>query len=101
MFNMDQIEWNLSNPPTPHNPPQQRNIVPVPRQPRRHLPADRIPHEIQIPDDVENLVAHELVRETQLGVDDLILPHQDEVVETAAGAQAQLVQHLQVLHEAE
>src|SRR6185436_18084189 len=78
---------------------QQRDVVAVARQPRGHAAADRITEQVQVPDDVEDLVAHELVREAQRRVDHALVAHQDAVVETAAGAE--LAHHLEVLHEPE
>ncbi len=43
----------------------------------------------------------ELVWKPELGVDHLVLAHQDEVVEATPGAEPELVHHLQVTHEAE
>ena len=46
-------------------------------------------------------MTHELVRETEIGVDDVVLADQDEVVEAPAGTEAELVDHLEVAHETE
>ena len=45
--------------------------------------------------------ARELVDEAELGVDHVVLADQDAVVQPAARAQAELVHHLEVAHEAE
>src|SRR5688500_19707359 len=42
------------------------------------LAADRIPQEIEVADDVQDLVADELVGEAELGVDHLVLPHEED-----------------------
>ena len=43
-------------------------------------------------------MAYELIREAELGVDNVVLADQYEIVEAAAGAEAELVDHLEVAH---
>ena len=67
---------------------------------RDEMADDRIPDERHVADDVENLVAHELVLEAQR-VERAGLAEHDRVLERAAERQPVLPQHLDFLQEAE
>ena len=62
---------------------------------------DRVAEERQVADRVEDLVAHELVLEAQLVVEDAGLADHDRVLEAAAERQAALAQELHLAQEAE
>mgnify|MGYP006955164747 CR=1 FL=1 len=47
------------------------------------------------------LLTHSSVLKAQVRVDHVVLSDQDEVVEAAAGAETELVDHLQIAHETE
>ena len=66
-----------------------------------HVADDRMPEERQVADPVEDLVAHELVLEAQLVVEDPGLTDHDGVVEASPEGQAAPSQHLDLPQEAE
>src|SRR5215212_7705623 len=60
---------------------------------------DRVAHEREVADSIEDLVADELVLEAERVVEDAGLAEDDGVVERAAERQAVLSQHLDILEE--
>src|SRR5690242_13681176 len=80
---------------------EQRGVVAVARLPRDDAAANRPAEQIEVADDVEDLVAHELVLEAQRRIHDALVADEDEVVEPAAGGEAHALERLDLLHEPE
>ena len=59
------------------------------------------PEQVKIAEDIEDLVASELVGEAQIGVDDLIVADDDAIVELAAADQSHGLEFLDVAQETE
>ena len=72
----------------------EEDVVAVTGELGGHLALDWKAQEVEVTDDVEDLVANELVRETQLRVDDVVFADENEVVQPAARPESKLVDHL-------
>ena len=70
-------------------------------RPRRDPTADRLAEQCEIAHHIEDLVAHELVREAQLSVDDTVLPDEDAVVESSPGGEPSRGELREFMYEAE
>ena len=68
--------------------------------PRHDVAQHRAADQRQVPDHVEDLVAHELVLEPQGAVQDPLLPHHDGVRQGASEREPLLPQQLEILQEA-
>ena len=66
-----------------------------------YRPSHRSPEQVKIAEDIEDLVARELVGEAQLGIDNLIVPDDDAIVELAAADQSHGLEVFDVAQETE
>src|SRR5262249_52404947 len=80
---------------------QQRRVVRVPGHARRDAAPERTAEQVEVAEDVEDLVAHELVGEAERRVHDALLADEDEVVEPPAIGETHLLELLDLLDEAE
>src|SRR3989338_55010 len=67
----------------------------------RNHAADRSPQEIKVADDIENLVTRKLVGEPELGVEDLLVIHQNAITESSSVHQSELFQFFDILEKSE
>src|SRR5207247_11288191 len=81
--------------------PAQGRVARVPRHARHDAATDRTPEQVEVAEDVEDLVAHELVGEAQRRVHHALLADQDAVVQPPAVGEAHLLELLDLLDEAE
>src|SRR5262249_44076803 len=81
---------------------EQHRVQPVPGARRAHVTQHGHSGERQVADDVQNLVAHKLVVESQrLLIEDAVARQRDRVFERAAARQTVLAQRLDFLYESE
>ena len=81
--------------------PREDGVQRVPTAVGHEVPDQRMAHQGEVADDVENLVPDELVLEPQRGVQDARLTQYHRVVERAAERQPLLAEHLDLPQEAE
>src|SRR3989338_7144193 len=67
----------------------------------RNHAADRSPQEIKVADDIENLVTRKLVGEPELGVEDLLVIHQNAITKSSSVHQSELFQFFNILEKSE
>ena len=67
----------------------------------RNRASNRFPEQIKVTHNVEDLVARQLVGESQIRIDDFLVIDEDAIVELAAVNQARLLQLLDVPQKAE
>ena len=72
-------------------------VLAVARQASRHFPPHGSVEEVEISDKIENLVPDKFIGKSQLGVDNLLIVHKDEIVNPRPFSQSHPSEHFHVL----